>query len=176
MITALLAAALAASSPQDKPLGLSRSVDDICMFVAENPYDELTDMPPPHTGRVYRTLMLQAAGVKIGTDDAETIRIKMQRWWTASQDKLLCNVANSIVRDGSILRLAVDRSNSDFINDAARRWRVDLNYRDKTDGGTVLDFIDGQMKISEGTGRFDILRRYRTILEGVGAKRAKDLP
>jgi hypothetical protein len=119
MLTTLMLA-LAAQAAPPTPL----QVADMCMFVAENNLE--TDSA--HSTRwAWRTRFFRAAGVDAAADDVATIRAKMQRWWSANQERLLCNVPNSIVRDGSILRLAVDSSGSDFITDAVRRWRIDHN-------------------------------------------------
>ena len=149
-------------------------VADLCQFVA----DKLTLSGAggaPRYRYVYQARLFAAAGVHVQSDDPTSIQEKMQRFWNRHQDRLICNVVNSTVRNGHILRVAVERSNGEFINDVARRWRVDLNYRDRRDGGTVLDYLDAQLALARGSPREATLNRYRQILEAAGGRHARDL-
>ena len=85
----------------------------LCRYVAEN----LSETDPREARSVYRyrTWFYRAAGVDLAADNADTIRSKMQLWWNANQDAVRCNVPNSVIRNGSILRLAADRSSSEFL-------------------------------------------------------------
>lgn len=170
MLTGMIATLSLLAATPNTDIGLS--VPELCRFMAENLSE--TD-PSRHTRFVYQTRLYQAAGVDPSRDVAATIRTKMQTWWNLYQDQLICNVPNSLVRNGSILKLAVDRSSSEFINDAVRRWKVDLNRID-ADGTTVLDFIEQQRIDAQGLPRFDTLNRYYNIFSSNGAKHARDLP
>jgi hypothetical protein len=115
MLAGMIAAlSLIAANPSP---GIGLDVPDICQFVAENPSESDHSQ---HTRFVYQTRLYQAAGVDPSRDVAATIRTKMQTWWNLYQNQLICNVPNSFVRNGNILKLAVDRSSSEFINDAVR--------------------------------------------------------
>lgn len=186
MIAASILAALALlnSQPPSQEPDFGRRANDavpvmsdewvalLCHYVAENLSE--TDPQEPLSRYRYRTWFYRAAGVDLTSDDAEAIRSKMQSWWTANQDAVRCNVPNSVIRNGSIFRLAADRSSSEFLTDAAHRWRVDLNYRDPNDGGTVLDWLDDQIIIAH-PNRAPTLIRYRTMIQNVGGLRARDL-
>jgi hypothetical protein len=186
MIAASILAALALSQaqPPSQEADMGRRANDalpilsdewtalLCLYVAENPSE--TDPREARSVYRYRSWLYRAAGVDLAADDADTIRSRMQLWWNANQDALRCNVPNSVIRNGSILRLAADRSSSEFLTDAARRWRLDLNYRDPNDGGTVLDWLDDQILIAH-PNRAPTLIRYRTMIQNVGGLRARDL-
>lgn len=147
------------------------NVVDLCQFMAEG-VREID--PAKGTKYAYQTLLYAAAGVDPHKDDAATRSAKMQAWWNRYQDRLICNVPHSIVRNGSILKLAVDRSGTDFIDDAVRRWKVDLNHID-ADGTTVLDFIAKEREEARNTPRFQILDAYYNTFASKGAKRAREL-
>ena len=169
MLELAAALSLATATPER---GIGLSVGEICQFVAEN----ISESDPAASTRyVYQTRLFRAAGVDPARDDAATIRSKMQTYWNRHRQALVCNVPNSIVRNGSILKLAVDSSNSEFLNDVARRWKLELNQVDR-DGETVLDFVTRELEKAAGSPRADTLRRYRNILESAGARRARDLP
>lgn len=186
MIAASLLAALALShaQPPSQDADIGRRANDalpilsdewtalLCQYVAENLSE--TDPQEASSGYRYQTWFYRAAGVDLAADNADTIRSKMQLWWSNNQDALRCNVPNSVIRNGSILRVAADRSSSEFLTDATRRWRVDLNYRDLNDGGTVLDWLDDQILIAH-PNRAPTLIRYRTMIQSVGGLRARDL-
>ena len=165
MITAL---SLVAANPGP---GIGLDVETLCILVAENLSE--TDVSR-HTRFRYQSRLFQAAGVDASRDDAAMKSTKMQTWWNLYQDQVICNVTNSIVRNGSILKLAVDSSSSEFINDAVRRWKVDLNRID-ADGTTVLDFIEQERIKARGTPRFAILNSYYNIFSTNGAKHRRDL-
>lgn len=175
MFTSLMAFLLAAQAQAEPPLMFGdRSVEELCLFMVEG----LVDSSKPSNTRayLYRDMMRKAAGVDMAVDDRPTETAKMQRWWNAHQHQLKCNVTNSVVRDGHIMRLAVDRSQGEFIRDVVFRWKLDINYRDPKDGGTVLDWIDDQLVTNNyNTNHTFLLNRWKTMLETYGGKRAKDL-
>ena len=173
-----VALAINASSPS-QDIGLDPA--ELCQFVAENISDHNPGAPTPF---VYRTRLFRAAGVDPTRDDAATIRTKMQTYWNRHREALVCSVPNSVVREGSILKLAMDSSNSEFVDDAVRRWQLDLNQIDYDtiyndigpEGETLLDWVNSQLVIHAGGNREVILRRYRNIIIPRGALRARDLP
>lgn len=100
----------------------------------------------------------------------------MQRWWSRYQHLLNCNQLGSSVKNGNILRLALEKGANEFINDATRRWRLDLNAVDQHDGATALDYVDRELSKSRGTTSEAIWQRHKNLLIQHGAKPARDLP
>ncbi len=174
MITALVLAAAAFPLPAAAQVSAlsNTEVVTICLSVAEqmNEVDETVG-----TRFHYQTRLFRAAGVDPRRDSADQRRDRMQWWWSAHQSQLHCNLLNSTV-SGNILKLAIDRSSNEFINDVVRRWGVDLNYRERQDGTTVLDFIESELIKAAGTPREAILRRYQRLFVENGAKRGTELP
>ncbi len=102
---------------------------------------KVLDIPPSHplTTYMYQAMLVRAAGVQ-QSDDAEALGRKVRAVLDAQMPRLVCNTINFNPRNGSILKLAVARQNTSFINDVLR-WKVALNLVDTTDGKTVLDYI-----------------------------------
>lgn len=145
-------------------------VADLCQFVAE----KVTETSPgAKTSYVYQSKIYKAACVEAG-DSPKVIQAKVQNFWNRYHDKLVCSALNSTVQNGHILKLAVDRSSTEFINDTVRRWRVNLNHVD-SDKKTVLDFIDEERKKAAGTQRLSTLDRYYQIFRTNGAKYSSEI-
>ena len=145
-------------------------VNNLCFAVAEQVRESEGSAGTPF---VYQAILYTAAGIQ-ASDQPETIRASMQQFWVRNQDRLYCNELNSALRETHLLRLAIDRNANEFLNDVVRRWRVDLNHIDRRSGGTVLDFVDVEIRKATGTPREGSLLRYRKMLESAGARRAKD--
>lgn len=147
------------------------NVEELCRFVAENLSESNSTVG---TRFVYQTRIYRAACVNPQQDSAEVIQAKVQNFWNRYHDSLVCNVPHSIVRNGNILKLAVDSSSTDFINDSVRRWKVNINHVD-ADNKTVLDFIDEERTKSVGTSRHATLNRYFNIFRSNGAKFKREI-
>ena len=97
----------------------------------------------------------------------------MQRYWLANRERFICNQLGFSSRSGNIVKLAIERDNREFINDLVRRWGVDLNFVDPSDGRTALDFVEYRLETNDGLESAN--DRIRTILLNYGAKRANEL-
>jgi len=169
MINLLLSSLLAALTPNGPS---EREVDELCGFVS----DQVTETDSgKHTRFTYQSILFRWAGVDARVDGKEETARKMQVYWKANADQLYCNELNSSIRNAHILLLAIDRNSNEFINDVVRRWHVDLNVVDKFTGGTVLDFVEQQLAQAKGTPREPALSRYRAMLLGNGARRAREI-
>jgi hypothetical protein len=130
--------------------------------------------PSAGTRFSYQTKIYRASCVE-SSDSPEVIRAKIQNFWNKYHDELICNQFGSMVKNGNILKLAVEKDSKEFINDAVRRWKVNLNHIDTSDHKTVLDYIDEQLAASHGSALENTLRRYQTIFKSNGAKNSRDL-
>lgn len=168
----LLAVGPWASARASNPPGLD--METLCRFMAENIKVTGSDSEAALYEYVYRRDLFRAAGVDPRQDDKARTRLKMQAYWNRHRQAMTCNIPHSFVRDGNILKLAVDRSNTNFLQDAIYRWELDLNLVDR-DGTTLLDFLDSELARDKGTPRADTLNRYRTMVLAHGGKRAREL-
>lgn len=146
------------------------NVADLCQFVADETAEPDASK---RTSLVYETKIHEAACVA-DTDSPDQVRAKIQAFWKEHGHQLVCNVLNSGVRNGHILKLAVNRSSTRFIKDAARKWKVDLNHVD-ADGKTVLDYVEEEIAASKGTSRESTLKTYLQVFRASGAKYKKEL-
>lgn len=143
-------------------------ISELCFAVAEQTRD-------PQGVRYYRHILFKLAGVDPTIDDEAVTARKMQLYWNTHQDDLYCSNMSSMIGDAHILRLAVERSSSDFVNDVVRRWRLDLNHQDRRSGGTVSDYLNEEISKATGTPRENSLRRFQTLFSRNGGRRAADL-
>ncbi|RZI60467.1 MAG: hypothetical protein EOP94_01555 [Zymomonas sp.] len=131
---------------------------------------------PFHDTILYRwqTDLYQFAGVT-ATDTVATINLKVGRYMNANIGQLTCNMINFNPRNGNIYKLAVARQNDDFLSDATHHWTaVNFNHVDKTDGKTVLDYVEQRRQLA-GPLFTRALDRYYGWLRKAGAKHAREL-
>ena len=120
----------------------------------------------------YRQIIFGYSSANYLRDPQSHIVRKIQHYWATNHQSLVCTQLGFSTREGSVLKLAIERGNSELINDVARRWKLWLNGRDQT-GKTVLDFIDAEIERG-GSGAGEV-RIYRNIFIRAGAKRAAEL-
>jgi hypothetical protein len=126
------------------------------------------------TRYTFQTKILRASCVET-SDSPEIVQAKVQNFWNKYHDKLNCSQINFTIRNGHILKLAVERNSRDFINDAVRKWKVNLNHVDPADQKTVLDYIESELTKSRGTSLEPVLQRYFTLFRTNGAKHKREL-
>jgi hypothetical protein len=124
---------------------------------------------------IYQTIIMTEAGV-LSTDTREEVARKVRVWFNANSPRLLCNHFNFPLYNGNILKLAISSQSDSFIDDAIRRWRVDLNNVDAVDGETVLDYIV-QMRVDAGSNASlnRMYTRYYDRFRAAGALHAREL-
>jgi hypothetical protein len=123
---------------------------------------------------VYQKKVLDAACIKIGTDDEGTVNRKVQAMWSASRANLNCDSVQFDVSGGNVLKFAVSTKFDQFIEDAIW-WGVDLNWVDKIDNRTVLDYVTYQIEKNKGKNIESKLAHYYKILKEAGAKHRHEL-
>ena len=143
----------------------------LCMYIGDMEKD-----PNPQGRFVYKyqRKILEAACVDVSKDDEDTIAKKISRVWKENEDQLTCDNIQFDVVQGSIIKFAVSLKFDSFILDMAK-WKVNLNKVDKFDDGTVLDYVEYQMKRMKGTPSEVILKDYYRILRDAGAKYKREL-
>lgn len=122
----------------------------------------------------YQTMIYQASCIESG-DSVDVIKAKIQNFWNKYHDQLACNSLSFSIKNGNILKLAIEMNSRNFINDSVRRWGVNLNHIDSTDHQTVLDYIEAQLRATRGTPREQALQSYFDIFRKNGAKLSREL-
>jgi len=122
----------------------------------------------------YQSKMAEASCIDTEKDSPETQRQKIQNAWANSEENLKCTSTGFDVSDGHIVKYAVAEKFDDFINDVAK-WKINLNKIDKSDGRTVLDYIQHQIDSSKGNPLEEKYQNYYNRLKAAGAKHKSEL-
>jgi hypothetical protein len=122
----------------------------------------------------YQTQIYNAACV-LDNDNEAQIQAKVQAFWNRFGMYHDCLTTAAGGRPLNLLKIAVFRRNSDFIDDAVLTWKVNLNRIDPTDNKTVLDFVADEIQRVRGTPFESQLRIYERRLRSGGAKYRREL-
>lgn len=138
-------------------------------------YASRFDKDPKPTKNIkykFQRLVLEGACVDPEKDSQEVINKKVAAMWKEQEKMLYCNSLTFDIRDGNVIKYAVQYIFDDYIEQVAE-WNIDLNYVDKIDGMTVLDYVRKKRDESEAlSGR---MQRYYDILRKAGAKHKSEL-
>lgn len=143
----------------------------LCSTVSERGKD------PNPQGRYtwrYQRKILEASCVDVATDSEELIAQKVSKMWKENEETLICNNTQFDVSNGNLIKFAVTVNFDEFILDAAD-WKVNFNKVDKTDGRTVLDYVQSAIDQSKNQPIEKKFRDYYRILRKAGAKHRAEL-
>ena len=142
-----------------------------------NSVGRVEDDGVPNSGYsyLYERKINEAACVDYDTDSDEEIVRKVNEIWVKYIEKMKCNSTGFNVVQGNILKYAVNYRFNSFIEDAAQVWRVPLNTVDESDGRTVLDYVEDELKKYKGMALESNLKAYYKILRRGGAKHVREL-
>ena len=119
----------------------------------------------------YERKIYEASCVDFQKDTPNEARGKIQKLFREEMGKALaCNAANFQVARGSILKYAIEMRTLNFIQNAAKDWKVDLNYVDESDRRTLIDFIELKIFQNMGAPYEQTLRGYYADLRERGAR------
>jgi len=140
--------------------------------------NEVNDMlqPPglPDGLRYGYQYRIRTSACVVSADPPQVVQSKIRDFWKRRQSSLTCNLLGFSVRNGSILKLALERDNMAFLDDAVRRWKVDLNYVDAADNRTVLDYAQDELVRTKGTSIEPLMKRHVEWLRRFGAKSSRE--
>jgi hypothetical protein len=122
----------------------------------------------------FEARMWARAGV-MPSDTPEQVRDKMQRYWLTDRSNMGCTQLGFSIKEGNVMKLAIERNSKHVVNDFIRRWNLDMNFIDPADGKTVLDYTEAELVKNRGTPIEPTLQRYRDLLVRTGAKHASEL-
>lgn len=123
----------------------------------------------------YQRKIYEASCADIEIDSEATMRKKINEMWDKYQKELSCDSSQFNVTNGSILKFAVTKNFTSFLEDAAQVWKVDLNNVDASDGKTVLDYIKSEIEKNKNNATGPILQKYYDLLRKSGAKHKTEL-
>ena len=122
----------------------------------------------------YERIVAEAACADPTREPPDLVREKIKAMWSRYESELTCNTFD--VTNGNVLKLAVNVDEWQFLDDAMKKWGVNLNRIDPSDGRTVLDYIDYRKTLYEGSDIGIMLDAYHRKLVKYGAKHASELP
>ncbi|MFM7404145.1 MAG: hypothetical protein ACKO1N_08660 [Erythrobacter sp.] len=170
-------APIAAQAGQSTPAGSSCPAKfDLTKLVAicDYVYDR-TRMP---TGSTYRFEYERAINEAACTSPAEPIEIqreKIQRLWNNHQQSFRCTANNFDVNEGNVLKYAIKTRSFSLVNAAIARSELNLNYVDPSDGRTILDYVDEELRLNRGSTNEFQLQEFFNVMRSRGAKFAHEL-
>lgn len=158
-------------SSQITPCSNPKKLKGLCMAVAERGED------PNPRGRyhwLYQRKLMDAACVDISQDSEQVIAQKIAYMWKVNEESLTCENTQFDVTNGSLIKFAVAMKFDEFLISAAE-WKINFNKIDRSDGKTVLDYIQEHMELNKGSSIENRLHRYYVMLRKAGAKHRHEL-
>ncbi len=122
----------------------------------------------------YQKLMYEGACVDIEKMSEKEINSKLKEWWNLNKSKLVCDTLQFGVTNGSVLKYAAKSNTWSFIDEAISAG-FDLNFVDKSDNRTVLDYVKDELVKRKGTSLEKELQETYTKLQKAGAKHKSEL-
>lgn len=123
----------------------------------------------------YQKIMYESACADVENMSEQEANQKLREWWDLYKDKLLCDTVQFNVPNGSVFKFAIRGNLSSFIDDAIYA-KFDLNFVDKADDRTVLDYTRDEIKKHSETSPIKkVLEGYYQKLRNAGAKHKSEL-
>jgi hypothetical protein len=163
--------AAAAQSKKDEACPNKAKMQGVCYAIGDHTKD------PNPQGKIrlsYQRKFLEASCVDIHSDDANAIQSKVSKMWMEARDDLVCNSVSFDIENGSILKFAVANKFDPFIYDITK-WKIDLNKVDRSDNGTLLDYVSKHIERNKGNSIERRLNSYYRLLRAAGAKHESEL-
>lgn len=132
-------------------------------------YDKESDYVYSYEREIY-----EASCVNVLKDSDIEIKNKIRLMWTKYGKECHCTSPQFNVPKGSIIKLAVRKTFTDFIKDVVS-WGIDLNFINKSDDRTVLDYVRDELNANKGNPTEPTLKAYYTLLKNAGAKHKSEL-
>lgn len=128
----------------------------------------------------YQEVLWKISCAKDGVDDLETARNKIQCMWNKYRTKIGCNFPGLSVPKGNITKASLEIHFSEFLYDAVKHYKLDMNFKDPVDNRTILDFIRDEIAFVKKspvdmTMKINEYERLYKLLKDNGAKHGKDL-
>lgn len=139
----------------------------ICDSLASRIGDSKPDSPYQF---LYQRKIYEAACADPAKDSPEEVKAKVQAMWAAAEDKLVCDSSNFEVGNGNILKYAMALKIYSFIDEAVKKWGVNLNRIDPVDNRTLLDYVEMLQARYKGSEEEYIIGIYYKKLVKAGAK------
>lgn len=127
----------------------------------------------------YEYRIWKLAGADPLVDTEETAIPKIQKWYDKYKLQLVCDVDGFSVSNGSLLKYSIYKDFTHLIESFVLVYDLDINVIDISDGKTVLDYIDDEIKRIDPNGKYSdavkSLKSRRATLVSWGAKTSAEI-
>lgn len=79
------------------------------------------------------------------TDSSSDKQAKVQRLWTKYREYFGCDSSGFPVEYGNILKYSVHKNYYLFVDQVIDNYKLDINFKDPSDGKTLLDFVKDEV-------------------------------
>lgn len=137
--------------------------------------------PKPGVSYGYQDSIWEMSCAIPGVDNIETAKPKIQKMWNKYRENFRCyGYPNYNSGDKNIAKFSLDTGFTTFLNEAVKRYNLDMNFIDPGDGKTVLDFIKEREEFVRNLPPVDYVRaeeynRFYNLLRLNGAKHRWEL-
>jgi hypothetical protein len=157
------------------PKPTAKQITTVCnsIYAKKDPTDE------ENFGFQFQEDFWEMSCASVGKDTPEQAKQKIQKMWNTSREEFRCDGHSDVtLHNANVLKFSVDTGFSEFLFTAIKKYELDVNFKDPTDGKTVLDFVEAELAFyrkSTFTDKANEYQRTYDLLIKTGAKRAKDL-
>lgn len=129
----------------------------------------------------YQEKLWKLACADADKDSPEVAKSKIQTMWMNYRTEFRCyNFPTSAASGKNITKFSIDNGFSEFILEAVKEYKLDMNFKDLDDQKTIMDFLKERKEYIQSSLPVDTLKvaeyeRIYKFLEKNGAKHAKDL-
>jgi len=100
--------------------------------------------------------------------------------WLKSREHFQCSNEGFSISNGNVTKFSVDIGFSYFLISAVKYYKLDMNFKDKADGKTILDFLSSEIERYENTSvdnriKVKEYQRIYELLKINGAKHSWEL-
>ena len=125
----------------------------------------------------YEKRILELSCVNVEIDDEETIKRKVQLFWSSYKTKCNCDSVTFNVPNGNILKFSISKNTPDFIDTLVLNYDLDINFIDPVDNRNLLDYVIDEIEKmkTNGTSKTSIkvYEKYRDSIISIGGKPSK---
>ena len=163
----------ATQQTEETPCPNRKMLKNLCMMISGRTknHDPATSEKYPF---MYQKRLLEAGCVDLLKDSEEVIYEKIRKAWLMYESDLKCNSTTFDLRDGHLLKYAINETFEDFIDDVCK-WKVNFNKVDESDGRTTLDYLKYHIDRMKGTALETKYDYYYRKFRNAGAKHKSEL-
>jgi len=130
-------------------------------------------------GYKYQEDLYEMSCVDIKNDSKEVAYQKIRNMWNKYREEFSCSHFSGVsLPNANLLKFSIDVGFPSFLENAVKKYKLDMNFKDPINGETIMDFLIDQLESYKAGGFVSKVEEYDRIyklLQVYGAKHAKDL-